>query len=80
MNAVLKMGGWTPLHKAVDRNQSEAAEILIARGADVNARIGDSKDGATPLSIAKILGRSKIGKTLRKHGGKTSEELKAEGK
>jgi len=80
VNAVLKMGGWTPLHKAVDRNQSEAVEILIARGADINARVSNNKNGATPLSIAKILGRSKIGETLRKHGGKTAKELKAEGK
>jgi ankyrin repeat protein len=80
VNAVLKMGGHTPLHGAVDRNQSEAVEILIARGADINARVSNNKNGATPLDIAKFLGRSKIGETLREHGAKTGEELKAEGK
>ena len=81
VNAILKMGGWTPLHQAVDRNQSEAAEILIARGADINARVSNSKNGATPLDIAKFLGlsRSKIVETLREHGAKTGQELKSEG-
>ena len=40
---------------------------------DLNAK---DNDGDTPLSYAK----GEIGNLLRKHGGKTGEELKAEGK
>ena len=40
---------------------------------DLNAK---DNDGDTPLSYAK----SEIADLLRKHGGKTSAELKAEGK
>ena len=46
-----------------------------AEGADVNAKIDD---GETPLDQAKR--HPEIANLLRKHGGKTGEELKAEGK
>jgi len=69
--------GWTPLHHAAINGRKEIAELLIANGADVNA--GD-KRGRTPLDWA--VGRSHVetADLLRKHGGKTGEELKAEGK
>ena len=51
----------------------EVAEILIAKGADVNAK---DRDGRTLLNYTK----GKFADLLRKHGGKTGEELKAEGK
>jgi len=52
------------------------AELLIANGATVNAKIevGEYK-GQTPLDSAD----GEITDLLRKHGGKTGEELKAEG-
>ena len=77
--------GWTPLHHAAENGQREIAELLIAEGADMNA----NQYGETPLYIAlkqPILGgepspsRKAIADLLRKHGGKTGEELKAEGK
>ena len=76
MNAKNK-DGWTPLHHAAINGRKEIAELLIANGADVNA--GD-KRGRTPLDWA--VGRSHVETValLRKHGGKTGEELKAEGK
>ena len=52
--------------------------MLIEKGADPN--IGRVKDGATPLDLANQRGQTKIADLLRKHGGKTGEELKAEGK
>ena len=73
-------GGWlggTPLHYAVGEGRNEIAKLLIAKGADVNAK---NKDGKTPLDLAIKFKRPKIADLLRKHGGKTSEELKAEGK
>ena len=65
--------GWTPLHYAALKGQKEIAELLIAKGADVNA-VGDL--GRTPLDLA----YAETADLLRKHGGKTGEELKAEGK
>ena len=66
--------GWTPLHFAATK---EIAELLIAEGADVDAR---EKGGGTPLDKAILLGQTEIADLLRKHGGKTGEELKAEQK
>ena len=66
-------GDWTPLHWATLLGNKETAELFLAEGADVNAK---TNDGETPLDLAK----GEIGDLLRKHGGKTGEELKAEGK
>ena len=67
----------TPLHYAAINGHYAIAELLIAAGADVNAK---SEDGYTPLDKA-ILGKYKnTADLLRKHGAKTAEELKAEGK
>jgi ankyrin repeat protein len=67
----------TPLHSAVMRNRIEMAELLITAGCEVNAK--DFK-GYTPLDIAIRRVRKPMADLLRKHGGKTGEELKAEGK
>ena len=53
----------------------EIAELLIAAGADVNAK---RTGGATPLDMT--VSKPKIADLLRKQDGKTSAELKAEGK
>ncbi len=55
----------------------EVVELLIAKGADVNAK-GDG--GTTPLDRAIINDETEIADLLRKQGGKTRKELKAEGK
>ena len=49
-------------------------ELLIANGADVNAKL---IYGTTPLDSTN---NKKIRDLLRKHGGKTGEELEAGGK
>jgi ankyrin repeat protein len=61
------------LHYAAGRGHRETAELLIAKGADVNAK---GADGKTPLDSAD----GETADLLRKHGGKTGEELKTEGK
>ena len=67
--------GGTPLQVATYEGHKEIAELLIANGADVNAKY---LDGDTPLDVAERY--PEIADLLRKHGGKTGEELKAEGK
>ena len=69
--------GYTPLHGAAFKGHKEIAELLIVKGADVNAKIEDS---GTPLDVAIRRNHPEIADLLRKHGGKTGEELKAEGK
>jgi ankyrin repeat protein len=55
----------------------EIAELLIAEGAGVNAK---DEGGKTPLDASIKSEDSTIADLLRKHGAKTAEELKAEGK
>ena len=74
-------GGWTPLHYATGGDEKDIVELLIAKGANVNAKIevGDYK-GQTPLDGAIQWNRTETADLLRKHGGKTGAELKAESK
>jgi ankyrin repeat protein len=68
--------GTTPLYRAAIQGHKEIVELLITKGADVNAKISYGLNkGEAPLDYA----NTKIAELLRKHGGKTGEELKAEG-
>jgi len=78
--------GSTPLHYAAEEGlntpyeeegHKEIAELLIANGVDVNAK---KNNGRTPLDLAELRAHKETADLLRKHGGKTGEELKAEGK
>ena len=62
--------GLTSLHYAALNGRKVIVELLIAKGANENAK---ADNGATPLDMAS----GKAADLLRKHGGKTSEELKA---
>tara|TARA_B100000683_G_scaffold114242_1_gene112397 strand:+ start:3435 stop:3869 length:435 start_codon:yes stop_codon:yes gene_type:complete len=76
--------GRTALHWAVAMAQKKSVELLIGESADVNAKdviygtpldnVGRFYDTATKAKEADLAN------FLRKHGGKTGEELKAEGK
>ena len=86
----------TPLYYAAQSGHKEIAELLIANDADVNLRSGmiiktedgdageqmaqKSMNNRTPLDMAILFDHTEIADLLRKHGGKTAEELKAEGK
>jgi ankyrin repeat protein len=67
----------TALHEAVNRRRYEVAKVLLENGASVDAK---TNVGKTPLDMAIKWKQKKIADLLRKHGGKTGEELKAEGK
>ena len=62
---------------AAKTGQKDIIELLIVAGANVNAKDFENK---TPLDEAIQLKRTETADLLRKHGGKTSSELKAEGK
>ena len=70
-----KGGRWggTPLLYAVAEDHLEIAEILIDKGTDLNVQ---DIHGETPLDLAS----GKTAELIRKHGGMTRRELKAEGK
>ena len=69
------LADWTPLHLAAHNNNEQIVQLLIAKGAEMNPYTSPGF-GGTPLDVAD----GETADLLRKHGGKTGEELKAEGK
>ena len=73
--------GVAPLHVAAGGGHKEVAELLIANGADVNAKVvSGAAQGKTPLDAANETNHPKMADLLRKHGGKTKKELEAAAK
>ena len=74
--------GRTPLQRAAWFGRKEIVGLLIAKGADVNAKsnVRGVNTNETPLDMAIINKQAETADLLRKHGGKTAEELKAKGK
>jgi ankyrin repeat protein len=66
-NTVGRGSGRTPLHCAARRGKKTIAEMLLAHGANMDAR---GWYGKTPLSLAKEGGHTEIVELLRKHGAK----------
>ena len=62
------------LHLAAGEGHKEVAELLIAKGADVNAK--NAIDEA-PLDLAIENDKTELADLLRKHGGKTKKKLEA---
>ena len=68
--------GTTPLHNAAVYGHNEVAELLIANGAEVNAIIVSGRNqGKTPVDLAIWRKKTETADLLRKHGGRTAEEL-----
>ena len=67
----------TALHRAAEFGHKEVVELLIAKGANVNAR---NFVGITSLDRAIDNDKTETADLLRKHGGKTGEELKTKDK
>ena len=73
--------GQTPIHWPANYGRLIMVNHLISKGADVNAVAkGGAFSGQTPLDAAIKDDQSAVAELLRKNGGKTAEELKAEGK
>ena len=71
------MDGNTPLQYAAMAGQTGIAKLLLIKEADLNTKnINDKR----PLDVAIKLNHPETAALLRKHGAKTHEELKAEGK
>ena len=66
-----------PLREAAEKGNIEAVKQHIATGVKVNAMDGD---GETTLDYATEEKQKELADLLRKHGGKTGDELKAGGK
>ena len=70
--------GRTVIHYALYSSRSlEVMKLLITKEANINIV---NNYGATALDIALFYNKTEIADLLRKHGAKTAEELKAEGK
>jgi ankyrin repeat protein len=67
------MDGNTPLQYAAMAGQTGIAKLLLIKEADLNTK---NINGKRPLDWAMT---TEIAALLRKHGGKTGAELKAEG-
>ena len=65
-----------PIHDAAKTGDLAGVQAELDKGADVNAK---NEDGETPLDFTKQTKQKAIADLLRKHGGKTGEELKVEG-
>ena len=76
------------LHRAAGGGHKEVAKLLIDKGTDVNSKIEAGQYTGTPLDWAESVSRrdspedkaakKEIADLLRKNGGKTRAELKAE--
>ncbi|NIP28151.1 MAG: hypothetical protein GWN67_26475 [Phycisphaerae bacterium] len=62
--------GWTPLLKAIQRNQVRAVEMLIEKGADVNEPLDEVIRKRSPLKLAIDMEHKEIAKLLRTNGAK----------
>ena len=71
--------GQTPIHWPANYGRLIMVNHLISKGADVNVVAkGGAFSGQTPLDAAIKDDQSAVAELLRKNGGKTAEELKAE--
>ena len=66
VEAITRIGGYTPLHIASRGARALAVQALIEQGADVNARTAPS--GSTPIHLAAAAGDAGVIRMLVEHG------------
>ena len=64
--------GYTPLHKAAGNGRKDVAELLLANGADANAKACDRR---TALDLATVSRHKGMAALLRRHGGRQSSDV-----
>jgi cytohesin len=62
-------GGDTPLHRTIKQGQNSLSELLVSRGANINAK---NDMGVTPLDIASSSGNRAMSVLLRSRGAQDS--------
>ena len=67
--------GWTPLHYAAYGGKKEIVELLIAKNANVNAKV----DGRTPLHYAALKGHKEIAELLIAKGADVNAKIEKMG-
>lgn len=73
-NARISDGYITALHRAVEQNQLEVIQLLIEKGADINA---ETAYGTTPLVLAATAGREDAVRLLHAHGAALDHRTKS---
>lgn len=66
INSLTPRESHTPLHWAAKNGNNASVELLISRGANVNAR---NSAGETPLKLAEEKGHTDTANILKQHGG-----------
>jgi ankyrin repeat protein len=66
--------GWTPLHAAAFADNAATAAILLAAGADVNARAKNKFDN-TPLHVSMLSQSPEVAKVLLAHGAEIDARM-----
>ena len=64
--------GWTSLHFALQLDHKEIVELLIANGADVNAK---AEDGVAPLHVAAGGGHKEVAELLIANGADVNAKV-----
>jgi Ankyrin repeats (3 copies) len=69
---VRDVNGWTALHEAIRKGETEMVQLLLDRGAEMNIRTGTKENGDSPLVLAKTyLGANhEVTKLLESRGAK----------
>ena len=76
VQATTRLGGYTPLHLAIQSGTRAVIDALVGRGADVNVR---TSSGATALMLAAASGNAPVIQTLLEHGADANATESANG-
>ena len=63
-----EFANYTPLHYAAERDYGDLVELLIAAGAEIDAKTSAAGAPGTPLDWAVRAGQEDVAELLRQHG------------